>query len=115
MREDTSEGLAEDQKFLADMEKNCKTKTGEFEEEKKVRAEEVQCLAETVKLLNDDDALDLFKKTLPSSASSFMQVQVSESAMRSRAMNMLVQMKKRFPGGKHRLNFIALALHGDPL
>jgi len=113
--EDTSEGLAEDQKFLADMEKNCKTKTGEFEEEKKVRAEEVQCLAETVKLLNDDDALDLFKKTLPSSASSFMQVQVSESAMRSRAMNMLVQMKKRFPGGKHRLNFIALALHGKKI
>ena len=36
----------------------------------RVRAEELVALADTIKILNDDDALDLFKKTLPSASSS---------------------------------------------
>ena len=58
--------------------------------QKKLRAEELVALADTIKILNDDDALDLFKKTLPSPAgSSFMQVQVTEKSMRTRAATML--------------------------
>merc|ERR1712194_821189 len=69
--EDTAESLEEDQKFAGDMKKNCAEKTGIHEEEHKVRSQEVVALADTIKILNDDDALDLFKKTLPSSSSSF--------------------------------------------
>merc|ERR1719310_557899 len=62
-------------------------------------------------MLNDDDALDLFKKALPSSASSFVQVTSSASALKSRALSMLHQAQK-----KHKkstaLDFVALALHG---
>merc|ERR1712194_699104 len=75
--EDTAESLEEDQKFAGDMKKNCAEKTGIHEEEKKVRSKEVVALADTIKILNDDDALDLFKKTLPSSSSSFLQIQRS--------------------------------------
>merc|ERR1719223_1179359 len=71
--EDTKEALAADQKFKLELETSCKTKTGEWEEIKKTRAEELLALSETIKVLNDDDALELFKQTLPS-ASSFIQV-----------------------------------------
>merc|ERR1740130_2579629 len=72
--EDTKEGLAEDTKFLADLDKNCALKQAEWEEYQKMAAMEAVALADTIKILNDDDALELFKKTLPASASSFMQV-----------------------------------------
>merc|ERR1719440_2654533 len=69
---DTAEALADDKKCLADLEKNCKTKADEWETIVKTRNEELLALADTIKILNDDDALELFKKTLPGSA-SFMQ------------------------------------------
>merc|ERR1740138_1678689 len=72
--DDTQKGLAEDKKFLADLDKSCATKEAEWEERSKIRTEELLALADTIKILNDDDALELFKKTLPSSASaSFLQ------------------------------------------
>merc|ERR1719265_1995310 len=66
---DTAEALVEDKKFLADLEKNCATKTAEWDEIVKTRNEELLALADTIKVLNDDDALELFKKTLPGAAS----------------------------------------------
>merc|ERR1719486_1634446 len=78
--EDTQEGLAEDKKFYADLDKNCELKKAEWAEYKKVEAQEMVALADTIKILNDDDALELFKKTLPSAASSFVQVQFGKKA-----------------------------------
>merc|ERR550537_1620871 len=72
---DTAAALADDKKFLADLEKNCATKQAEWAEIVKTRNEELLALADTIKVLNDDDALELFKKTLPS-ASAFMQLKV---------------------------------------
>merc|ERR1719478_1720525 len=63
--DDTQKALAEDKKFLADLGKNCALKTKEHEENMKMRGEELLALADTIKILNDDDALELFKKTLP--------------------------------------------------
>merc|ERR1719316_1023084 len=63
--DDTQKSLAEDQKFLADLEKNCETRKKEYEVVVKTRAEELLALADTIRILNDDDALELFKKTLP--------------------------------------------------
>merc|ERR1719460_84983 len=82
--EDTKEGLADDKKFLADLDKNCELKKKEWADYKEMEAQEMVALADTIKVLNDDDALELFKKTLPG-ASSFMQVQVSSVAARHRA------------------------------
>merc|ERR1719284_2281711 len=73
--DDTGKALLEDKKFLADLDKNCALKTEEHQSNMKLRGEELLALADTIKILNDDDALELFKKTLPSSA-SFMQMQV---------------------------------------
>merc|ERR1719171_842054 len=87
---DTEKALIEDTKFLADLEKNCAAKEKEWAERCKTRAEELLALADTIKILNDDDALELFKKTLPSLAQqSFVQVQVSAQSMRERALSFL--------------------------
>merc|ERR1719235_1428325 len=96
--------------MLRNLATNCKTKKQEFEAFKKLQAEELVALADTIKLLNDDDALDLFKKTLPSS--SLIQMQTSSSkALRQRALAALQQASE---GDKHdyRVNLISLALKG---
>ena len=51
----TGESLLEDKKFLAELEKGCDAKTAEWEERSKTRAEELLALADTIKVLNDDD------------------------------------------------------------
>merc|ERR1719343_370613 len=86
--EDTIEGLAEDKKFLANLDKNCALKKAEWAAYKKMEAMELVALADTIKVLNDDDALELFKKTLPGSA-SFMQVAVTSRVTRQRALRAL--------------------------
>merc|ERR1719454_2105274 len=88
---DTTEALAEDKKFLADLSKNCAQKKKEWEERVKTRALELAALADTIKILNDDDALELFKKTLPSASASFMQVSVSSASMKASALSLLRQ------------------------
>jgi chromosome segregation ATPase len=104
--EDTTKALAEDKKFLANLGATCEKKEKEFEEVSKVRAEESLAIADTIKLLNDDDALDLFKKTLPSP--SLLQTLVSAKEMQRTALRAL-------HSGKHRsrgLELIALTLRG---
>jgi len=110
---DTEAALIEDQNFLAELEKSCSTKTAEWEERKKARAEELVAIAETIHILNDDDALDLFKKTLPSAASaSFVQVGVHAGALRSRAL--AIVREARVAAGEQGAAFdqLALALTG---
>merc|ERR1719157_226027 len=104
---DTQEALIEDKAFLQDMEKNCAKKSGEWEEIVKTRSEELLALAETVKVLNDDDALELFKKAIP--ASSFVQVSVSTVATRDHA---LAEIRKAH---SPKLDFIALAIQGKQI
>merc|ERR1740129_302495 len=109
---DTQAALAEDEAFLADLSKSCATKTSEWEARSKTRAEELVALADTIKVLNDDDALELFKNTLPSSSSSLLQVTSATpmqlealSAIRSSTQFATVQDK---PG----LELLVLALTG---
>merc|ERR1719174_240926 len=108
---DTQEGLAEDTKFLADLKKNCALKTKEWEARCKSRSEELLALSETIKILNDDDALELFKKTLPSA--SFLQIQVSQGQLAAKAIQMIKATQEK-NGLKKALglHFIALALRG---
>jgi len=106
---DTAEALAEDKKFLADLEKNCATKTAEWEQIVKSRNEELLALADTIKVLNDDDSLELFKKTLPGAA-SFVEVKVSSDSMRQRALAAI----QSVPHSAH-LDFISLAIRGKKI
>jgi len=109
--EDTAEGLLADKKFLAELEKSCGTKQKEWDTICKTRSEELLALADTIKILNDDDALELFKKTLPG-ASSFLQIEVSAGTVRARALMELEKGKKGKHGNRQRLDYIMLALRG---
>merc|ERR1719171_2833171 len=70
--------LVEDQKFLKDLDSDCATKSKEMELRVKTRSEELVAIHDTIKILNDDDALEMFKKTLPSS--SFVQTGAGKKA-----------------------------------
>jgi len=110
---DSAEGLEEDKKFLADLDKNCEAKQKLFKENVNYRTQELAALADTIKILNDDDALELFKKTLPG-ASSFVQIEVSEKATKARALDIIEGMRGH---GQRRvqLDFISLALKGKKI
>merc|ERR1719410_2682688 len=117
--EDTQQSLGEDKKFIEELEKNCKKKEKEWAGIQKLRQEELVALTDTIKILNDDDALELFKKTLPSSAASFMQIQVTESAARSRALSAVQHALLLAKTGKAKnlparpeLDLIAMAIRG---
>merc|ERR1719281_2424850 len=104
--EDTQEAFGDNSKMLADLEASCKSKTAEYEERCKARAQEPLALADTIKILNDDDALDLFKKTLPS-ASMLLQVKETSTEVRQRALAQIRSLRSARP----RIDLIALALN----
>jgi septal ring factor EnvC (AmiA/AmiB activator) len=94
----------------------CATKKKEWDERCQVRAEEIAAISEAIKILNDDDALDLFKKTLSleSVASSvstrkfgLLQQRTSASVV-SRVRNMVSAMTRK--GGPHKAQLELLEL-----
>merc|ERR1719265_278174 len=64
--EDTQEELSDTEKFITQLATECATKEKEFAEASKLRAEDVKAISEAISILNDDDALDVFKKARPS-------------------------------------------------
>ena len=111
---DTADSLEDDKKFLADLDKNCAGKQKLYDENVKMRGQELAALADTIKILNDDDALELFKKTLPG-ASSFLQIQVSASAMKARALALIQLAQTSSTERRPALDFIALSLRGKKI
>jgi len=107
--DDTGKALLEDKKFLGDLGKNCALKAKEHEANTKMRSEELLALADTIKILNDDDALELFKKTLPGASASFVQMTVTARDQRQQALAVVRAAQKH---GRPELNFLALALQG---
>jgi len=108
---ESGESLIEDKKFLADLDKNCAEKQKLFDDNVKMRGQELLALQDTIKMLNSDDALELFKKTLPGASASFMQVKESTDRTRSSASLIL---RNALKTSEHRpsLDFILLALQG---
>merc|ERR1719405_346530 len=108
--DDVSKSLVEDKKFLADLKKSCATKADEHAANMKLRSEELLALADTIKILNDEDALELFKKTLPGASASLLQLQVTVADERRQALAVIRSARGQ---SKHpELSFLALALEG---
>jgi len=106
--EDAQDSLAEDQKFAAEMTKSCGTAQSEYDERLAMRAEETVAVAETIKVLNDDDALDLFKQTLPSK--SLLQMRARESDVRDDALAAIAGVHDK--SHNSQMGLIQLALMG---
>merc|ERR1719456_473370 len=73
--DDTEGELKDNEETLATLKVQCVEKTKEFQSRSAARAEEVAAISEAIAILNDDDALDVFKKSVPSAAaaSAFLQ------------------------------------------
>eukprot|EP00448_Togula_jolla_P017320 CAMPEP_0170593334 /NCGR_PEP_ID=MMETSP0224-20130122/13392_1 /TAXON_ID=285029 /ORGANISM="Togula jolla, Strain CCCM 725" /LENGTH=728 /DNA_ID=CAMNT_0010917279 /DNA_START=62 /DNA_END=2248 /DNA_ORIENTATION=+ len=93
--EATKDALSADQRFLVELSKTCKVSQEEYAERSKTRSEESRALAETIKILTEDNARDLFGKTF-----SFLQTgkgvksrghQAGTSAAQSKALNLAMQ------------------------
>eukprot|EP00811_Abedinium_folium_P015010 NODE_2398_length_2220_cov_2.874343.p1 GENE.NODE_2398_length_2220_cov_2.874343~~NODE_2398_length_2220_cov_2.874343.p1 ORF type:complete len:702 (+),score=231.85 NODE_2398_length_2220_cov_2.874343:114-2219(+) len=108
----TEQALLEDKQYLADLEKSCGTQDAEWEERKRMQAEELVAIAETIKILNDDDALELFKSTLPSNGASASAsfVQTRKRASILHALTLL----RAASASSHRpeIDLVALAVKG---
>jgi hypothetical protein len=66
--EDNAAEAAAAKKFAATLEKQCAAKKKEWAEISKQRADETAAIGEAIGILTDDDALDVFKKSLPAAA-----------------------------------------------
>merc|ERR1719482_95452 len=101
--EDTTKELDDLQSFLANLASQCATKKKEWDERCQVRAQEVAAISEAIKILNDDDALDLFKKTLSLEQTTrkfgFLQKRSSASVV-ARARDVVAAMSVK--GAPHR-------------
>jgi len=89
--ESTQDTLAEDIDFKANLAKTCATKQKEWDERCKLRAQEIEAISDTIEMLNSDDALELFKKTMPSAAaaSAFIQTSATTSTQLRRVQTLI--------------------------
>merc|ERR1712137_469323 len=97
--------------FLSELDGSCATKEKEWQVICKTRSEELLALADTIKILNDDDALELFKKTLPGRA-SFIQLTKSAFSVKAKAPDVLEQAKSGRKGDRERLDVVVPAICG---
>jgi len=107
---DTEAALIQDQAFLKDMEANCAKKQAEWSTIVETRNQELSTLADTIKVLNDDDALELFKKALPGASAAFVQLSVNTDSARAKALAAI-----RKAGKSPQLDFIAMAIQGKKI
>merc|ERR1719163_1425344 len=107
--EDTTAEMKETEAFLANLASQCALKKKEWAARQQMRAEEISAISEAIKVLNDDDALDLFKKTLSLSQTSkemgFIQ-KASASTNVLRARNMVSALVRK--GSPHRAELALL-------
>lgn len=68
-REATQAAMTADEQFLSNMLKNCASEDEEYKARVEIRSKELVALSETLKILSEDDARDLFGKTI-----SFLQL-----------------------------------------
>jgi len=95
--EDTTGAMEADQAFLVDLKDRCSVSAKEWEERSKTRSMEIAAVGETIKILTDDDAHDLFGDQL-----SFLQLSSTrrtvskEDLTREQASHMLLVQAKKF-------------------
>jgi hypothetical protein len=93
--EDATEDSADAIKTLDAVKEQCAAKEKEYSAAQKDRADEMSALSQAIGVLNDDDALDVFKKAVPSftqvewSPQSFLQRSVTKASAPQKAQAIL--------------------------
>merc|ERR1719161_3411623 len=66
--EDANTELENASKYLASLQEQCEQRRKDRDARQKMRLDEIAAISEAVKILTDDDALETFKKAVPSAA-----------------------------------------------
>jgi chromosome segregation ATPase len=99
---DTEDALAADTTFLSDLKVRCANADAEFEERTKARNLELSAVADTIALLNSDEAHAMFGKTM-----GLLQVSSKKASRVAAAKNLLAMAKRT---GSRALEGIAAAV-----
>merc|ERR1719265_3082173 len=98
--EDATAEAEKAEKFAATLTTQCAAKKKEWAERSKMRSEEIAAISEAIGILNDDDALDVFKKT---AASALVQAPVGllqrsthKASRAQRAQSMLAHVAAKY-------------------
>jgi hypothetical protein len=65
-KRDLEEANTRDEGYIADTKTTCAAKAGEWDERKRIRAEEIASIQQAIHVLRSDDARDVFKSSLES-------------------------------------------------
>jgi len=111
--EDTKEALSADEKFLAELKERCANADADYEKRKATRLNEVVAISEAIGILTEDEARDLFSKTM-----SFVQLSRRGSLQqqkRADAASRLLAVARRQGGqpGGWRLAQLAVGVQID--
>merc|ERR1719316_590068 len=101
--EKTTKAVEEDTEFKANLKKMCATKQKEWDERCKLRAQEIEAISDTIEMMNSDDALELFKKTLPSASASALLQTAAASRSQIRTAKELIRSAMK-ADKKHAIN-----------
>lgn len=98
--EDTTTELDDTTKYGEQLKKQCADKEASFAADSKARNAEISAISEAIGILNDDDALDVFKKAMPSAAmvqqgQAFLQKSVHRASPARRAQAVLQDIASR--------------------
>merc|ERR1719515_428559 len=91
--ENTRKALAADTAFLASLKEKCAKMDEDWDERTKTRGEEIAAVSDTIAFLTEDDAKDLFSKSL-----GLVQIHASSqrnAALRAQAVQYLVEAGKK--------------------
>jgi len=106
---DQGDSIEDDKKMLAELQKSCSQKAADWEERKSSRQKEQIALQDTIKMLDSDTSLDLFRKR----STALLQFSSHEKVKKALALVKAAQSKDIVAVTAHpELNFLALALSG---
>jgi len=107
--EKTTKAVDEDTDFKRNLAGACATKQKEWDARQKLRTQEIQAIGETIDMLSGDDALELFKKTMPPPTALIQTSAATRSQVRRvRSLVDLAMMTDKKHSLKRRLILAAL-------
>jgi len=106
----TRKALEADTNFLASLKKQCAQVDKDWEARSKMRGEEIAAVSDTIAFLTNDDARDLFSKSL-----GFLQLHAQSqrnAAQRAQAVQFLAEAGKKL--NSPRISYLATRMRFDP-
>merc|ERR1719313_1727571 len=104
------EEIAADTAFLASLKQKCATMDEDWEERTKMRGEEIAAVSDTIAFLTEDDAKDLFSKSLGLLQTHALSQR--NAAQRAEAVKFLAEAGKKL--NSPRISYLATRMRFDP-